>query len=74
MYIKRKIFTTLQGHQNNKKITILTGAQDHPAEQVIQYPQNAYLINLNNNTSLDGIELLSPFDLNVLAADTVVTP
>jgi hypothetical protein len=32
------------------------------------YPntRNAYLINLSNNTSLDGIELLSPFDLDVL--------
>jgi predicted AAA+ superfamily ATPase len=27
MYIKRNIFTTLQDHQNNKKITILTGAR-----------------------------------------------
>jgi predicted AAA+ superfamily ATPase len=32
------------------------------------YPntRNAYLINLSNNTSLDGIKLLSPFDLDVL--------
>lgn len=36
------------------------------------YPntQNAYLINLNNNKSLEGIKLLSPFDLDVLAPST----
>jgi predicted AAA+ superfamily ATPase len=36
------------------------------------YPntQNAYLINLSNNTSLDGIKLLSPFDLSVLVPNT----
>jgi predicted AAA+ superfamily ATPase len=34
-----------------------------------QYPdtENAYLINLNNNTTLNGIRLLSPFDLDGLS-------
>lgn len=35
-----------------------------------QYPhtENAYLVNLNNNTTQNGIRLLSPFDLDVLLA------
>jgi uncharacterized protein len=47
----------------------VSGLDEKTVKNYIEILKETYLLNLNNNTTVDSIKLLSPFDLEILTTN-----